>query len=169
MDRRTVPSLLASLVAVGALLAPVPDGGELPLLGQMCVPASGDRVFFAMSIADEAGTVLAEPMLLGMCGVPLEMTLAEPGHLEDPRMSLVLEPQPRRDGSLDVAFEVSVRGRVDAGKGKVRVRPGEERSTRVTYPGGSLKIQLAAFQVPSPELQLYLEHGRALRHGPGRT
>lgn len=169
MDRRIVPALFGALLAVGALVAPAPDGGESPLLGQMCEPAAGDRLFFAMSIADEAGTVLAEPKLLGMCGVPLEMTLAEPGRLDDPRMSLLLEPQARRDGGLDVAFEVSVRGRVAAGKGQITVRPGEERTAHVTYPGGTLQIQLAAFQVPSVELDLYLEHGATLRGGPGRT
>lgn len=169
MNRRVAPALLAVALAVGALVAPPAGDRELPLLGQTCEPETGDRLFFAMSIADEAGTVLAEPKLVGMCGVPLEMTLAEPGRLDEPRMSLSLEPQPRRDGSLDIAFEVSVRGRVEAGKGHVRVRPGEERTAHVTYPGGTLQIQLAAFQVPSVELQLYLEHGRALRDGPGRT
>jgi hypothetical protein len=169
LDRRIVPSLLASLVAVGALLSPAPDGGAPAPVRLTCEPESGDRLVFAMSIADEAGTVLAEPMLVGMCGVPLEMTLAEPGHLEDPRMSLLLEPQPRDDGRLDIAFEVSVRGRVDAGRGRLQVRPGEERTAHVTYPGGRLEIQLAAFQVPSVELDLYLEHGRARRYGPGRT
>ena len=169
MDRRTAPALCAALVAIGALVAPTPDGGELPLLGQVCEPASGDRLFFAMSIADEAGTVLAEPKLVGMCGVPLEMTLAEPGRLDEPRMSLLLEPQPGQDGTLEVAFEVSVRGRVSSGKGQVTVRPGEERTAHVTYPGGSLQIQLAAFQVPSVELDLYLQHGAALGGGPGRT
>lgn len=160
---------MAVLVALGALVAPVSNGDGSPLEGQMCEPATGDRLFFAMSIADDAGTVLAEPKLLGMCGVPLDMTLAEPGRLDDPRMSLHLEPQARKDGGLDVSFEVSVRGRVASGKGQLTVRPGEERTAHVTYPGGKLEIQLAAFQVPSAELDLYLQHGAALRGGPGRT
>jgi hypothetical protein len=169
LNRRIAPALFAAALALGAFVAPTPHEGEPALAGQMCEPASGDRLFFAMSIADEAGTVLAEPKLVGMCGVPLEMTLAEPGNLDEPRMSLSLEPRPDDDGSLEIAFQVSVRGRVEAGKGRVRIRPGEERTARVSYPGGTLQIQLAAFQVPSVELDLYLRNGAALRAGTGRT
>jgi hypothetical protein len=118
-----------------------------------------EAVFFAMQIADEAGTVLAEPKLLGMCGVPLQMTLAEPGFATEPQMSLRLEPEIRRDGSYEVAFELSVPGKVSKHRGSMTFRMGEEASARLSYPGGHLEVQLVAFAVPSPEFDLFLEHG----------
>ena len=86
MDRRIAPALVAVLLALAAAVFPA---GE-PLAPAPPAQATADdgRVFFAMHIADEHGAVLAEPRLLGLHGVPLEMTLADPGNLEVPRMSL---------------------------------------------------------------------------------
>lgn len=166
MTRRITPALLAGLLALLAIGSPAVTPDEEPLLGQVC-EADG-RVFFAMQIEDEEGDVLAEPKLLGMCGVPLGMTLSDPA-ADEPRMSLLLDPRGSSDGGYDVAFDLSVPGKVKNGKGSVHVKPGEERSARVSYPGGHLKVQLAAFAVPSVELELYLKNGAAALPAPGRT
>jgi hypothetical protein len=100
--------------------------------------------------------------------MPLEMTLADPGSTDEPRMSLSMTPELVRDGSYEICFEISVPGRVEKGKGKFRLRSGEEKKTRVQYPGGHLDVQLAAFNVHSPEFHLYMQYGQAFR-GPGRT
>ena len=180
MNRHAAPALLATLLASAAFFAPpapVETAAASPRSGAVHGGAfhggglhGGEKLFFAMSIADEKGETVAEPKLLGVCGVPLEMTLAEPSKLSSPRMSLLLEPQSQRDGSYEIAFELSIPGRVDKGKGTLRLFPGEEKSTLVSYPGGHFEVQLAAFTVPSSALQLYLHHG-AGRHlaGPRRT
>jgi hypothetical protein len=156
---RLMPGLAILLLAACALIVP----------GERSGPAqSGSPLFFAMSIADETGALLAEPRLLGQDGMPLEMTLAEPGAEAEPRMSLWMQPEMERDGSYEICFEISLPGRVEKGKGRVRLRSGEEKSTRVAYPGGHLDVQLAAFDVRSPEFHLYMQYGQALR-GPGRT
>ncbi|HWV37384.1 MAG TPA: hypothetical protein VN033_02790 [Vulgatibacter sp.] len=155
MNRHAAPALLATLLASAAFIAPA--GAPEPAAAT--APRAGEKVFFAMSIADESGATVAEPKLLGVCGVPLEMTLAEPGRLSTPRMSLLLEPQFQEDGSYEIAFELSIPGRIDRGKGTMRLFPGEEKSTLVSYPGGHFEVQLAAFTVPSRALDLYLHHG----------
>lgn len=152
---RALPALLSALLAGAALLATSPAGSP----SQRAASLPDDTLFFAMQIADEEGTVLAEPKLLGMCGVPLQMTLAEPGRIEEPTMSLRLQPEARKDGSYEVAFELSVPGKVDRSRGTMTLRFGEEKSAFVPYPGGRLEVQLVAFAVPSPEFDLYLEHG----------
>lgn len=162
MDRRVAPAVVAVLLAIAAALFP-------PSRPQSAGAVSAGKLFFAMQIADEQGAVVAQPKLLGMCGVPLEMRLADPDNLASPRMSLRLLPDRQRDGSYEIAFELSVPGRMDKGKGTIQVFPGEEKSTRVDYPGGHFDVQLAAFAVPSAELQLYLEHGVQLHQRPQRT
>ena len=157
MNRRLAPALVAMLLATAAALAPAPGAPEDP--GQAAAREAPGKLFFSMSIADERGEVLAEPKLLGVCGVPVEMTLSDPGNLDMPRMSLRLEPLLEKDGFYEIAYELAIPGLDAHGKGTVRVRPGEEKSTWVSYPGGQLEMQLAAFNVPSAEFQLYLRHG----------
>jgi hypothetical protein len=166
MDRRAVPAFVAIVLAVGALLLPAAAPAPAVVVAEASEP--GDTLFFSMSIADEAGEVLAEPKLLGMCGVPVEMTLASPGDLESPRMSLRLDPVLGSDGSYQIDYELAVPGLAAHGKGTMRMRPGEEKLTRVEYPGGHLDLQLAAFAVPSAEFQLFLRHGIGAQ-GPSRT
>ncbi len=167
MDRHVVPSLVAIVLAVGAML--LPDREPAPAAPVVAAaPQHDGALFFSMSIADEAGEVLAEPKLLGMCGVPVEMTLASPGDVESPRMSLRLDPVLGSDGSYEIDYELAVPGLAAHGRGTVRMRPGEEKLTRVEYPGGHLDVQLAAFAVPSAEFQLFLRHGVGVE-GPSRT
>ncbi|HEY0839821.1 MAG TPA: hypothetical protein VGD74_06520 [Vulgatibacter sp.] len=167
MSRRAAPALIATLVAAAAFVFPPPDSAQGP--APSASRGQGEKLFFAMSIADEKGQVVAEPKLLGVCGVPLEMTLAEPGKLRMPKMSLLLEPQWQHDGSYEIAFELSIPGRIDRGKGTMRLFPGEEKSALVSYPGGHFEVQLAAFAVPSDALQLYLHHGAGRKAPQSRT
>ena len=154
MIRRNMPALFSVLLAAAALLAAAP-----PSSGRGGRVASDDRLFFAMQIADETGAVIAEPKLLGMPGVPLRMNLLEPGEESRSRMSLWLQPEARGDGSFDVTFEITVPGKLAGGKGHMTLRSGEEKSASFAYPGGHLELQLVAFAVPSPEFDLYLQHG----------
>jgi len=171
MSRRNVPAFIAVLLAVSAFAFAPPgtEGTSASAARTASTERIQEKLFFALSIADEQGEIVAEPKLLGMCGVPVEMTLSEPGRLEVPRLSLLLEPEWQRDGSYEIAFELSIPGRLDRGKGSMRLRPGEEKSTQVAYPGGYFEVQLAAFTVPSPEFQLYLQHGARSLHQASRT
>lgn len=165
-QRRFVPALVAGLLAVAAAAFPP----AAPVSGTaFAAPRVQEKLFFAMQIADEQGAVLAEPKLLGLGGVPLEMTLRDAGPLRAPTMSLRLQPATLRDGSYEISFELSVPGRVRNGKGTLRLRPGEEQVATVRYPGGHLEVQLAAFAVPSQEFDLYLEHGITGSQRPART
>ncbi|WP_373046783.1 hypothetical protein [Vulgatibacter sp.] len=164
MENRAVPAFVAMVLALAAALFPA----QSPAPAQAQPAGPEEKLFFSMQIADEQGDVIAEPKLLGMCGVPVEMTLADPGNLEMPKMSLRLESALESDGSYAIAYELAVPGLAAHGKGTVRVRPGEEKSTRLQYPGGHLDVQLAAFAVPSAEFQLFLRHGIGTR-GPSHT
>lgn len=166
MDRRVAPAIAIVLLALAAVAFP-----STPATGRDAVQVaeSGERLFFAMEIADEQGEVLAQPKLLGMCGVPLEMRLADPQDLRSSKVKLTLLPDLQVDGSYEIAFELTVPGKMDKGTGTISVRPGEERSTRVDYPGGHFDVQLAAFTVPSTEFQLFLEHGISAGRLPRRT
>lgn len=166
MNRRAVPALFATVLALAALAAAParePAAPETPVVSR-----GAADLFFSMSIADAEGDVIAEPKLLGMCGVPVLMTLSDPGNLDMPKMSLRLESALASDGSYQIAYELAVPGLAAHGRGTVRMRPGEEKSARVEYPGGHLHVQLAAFAVPSAEFQLFLRHGVG-NEGPSRT
>lgn len=153
--RRTIPALLSALLAVGSLLGAAPPAAD----AQESASLSEDALFFAMQIADESGAILAEPKLLGIPGVPLQMSLVQPGENLQSRMDLLLEPEANQDGSYAVSFELSVPGKVTKGRGSMTLRAGEERSASVDYPGGRIDLQLVAFAVPSAEFDLYLRHG----------
>lgn len=168
MDRRATPALIAVLLAVAATLSPAPAPEPSAPVASSLASMEG-KLFFSMQIADEQGEVLAEPQLLGVCGVPVEMTLSDPGNLEMPRMSLRLESALEKDGFYEIAYELAVPGLAAHGKGTVRMRPGEEKSTRIEYAGGHLDMQLAAFAVPSAEFQLFLRHGIERPAKPSRT
>lgn len=168
MDRRIAPAAAAVLLAILALVFPSGTASKLAVV-EADKADSQDRLFFAMEIADEQGEILAQPKLMGMCGVPLEMRLADPLDLHSPKMSLTLLPDLQRDGSYEIAFELSVPGRMDKGTGTISVRPGEEKSARVDYPGGHFDVQLAAFAVPSTEFHLFLQHGVSAGRSPRRT
>ena len=168
MKRRAVPALVAMVLALAAAFfpasAPAPAVETPPFAAE-----NAEKLFFSMQIADEQGEVLAEPKLLGMCGVPVEMTLSDPGNLEMPRMSLRLESSLESDGRYAIPYELAIPGLAARGRGMLRVFPGEEKSARLQYPGGHLDVQLAAFAVPSAEFQLFLRHGVAGRQQPSRT
>lgn len=153
--RRTIPALLSALIAVGSLLGASPPAAD----AQQDAAAPEEALFFAMQIADESGAILAEPKLLGLPGVPLQMKLWQPGGTRQSRMDLWLEPAANDDGSYAVSFELSVPGKVTRGRGSMTLRSGEERSASVDYPGGRIDLQLVAFAVPSVEFDLYLKHG----------
>lgn len=152
--RHTMPAILSVLLAVGALFVAAPSSSDERKGGP-----EEDTLFFSMQIADESGAILAEPKLLGMLGVPLQMSLVEPGKKRQSRMDLRLEPEANQDGSYAVTFELSVPGKVSRGRGSMTLRSGEEQSASVFYPGGRIELQLVAFAVPSTEFDLYLRHG----------
>lgn len=153
--RRAIPALMSALLAVGALLGAAPA----PTDARQSPQPLEETLFFAMQIADESGAILAEPKLLGIPGVPLQMSLHHPGEDLAERMSLLLEPEAQSDGSFAVSFELSVPGKISKGKGSMTLRSGQEQSASVDYPGGRIDLQLVAFTVPSAEFDLYLRHG----------
>lgn len=167
LDRRSTPALLFVALALAALVVPLPEEPAAPPAESALACVGEEPLFLAMSIADETGAMLAEPKLLGLCGVPLSMQLTDPGELE-PRMRLSLQPEAGLHGDYEIAFRLSVPGKVKDGRGTLRVRPGEGRTAKLDYPGGHLDVQLVAFSVPSQELELYLEQGAALL-APSRT
>ncbi len=158
--RHALPALLTVFLAVGALFVAAPTTAPE---SRNWAGLSEDALFFSMQIADETGAILAEPKLLGMLGVPLQMSLFEPGKSSRSRMDLRLEPEANRDGSYAVSFELSVPGKVSRGRGSMTLRAGEEQSASVDYPGGRIELQLVAFTVPSPEFDLFLRHGIRLQ------
>jgi hypothetical protein len=148
---RITPGLLVLLLALSAMA--VPDRSGVP-------GAAGDPLYFDMSIADESGAVLATPRLVGLEGKSLQMTLAKPS------MSLEMSPELVKDGSYEICFEISMPGRVEKGRGRLKLRSGEEKRTRVSYPGGHLDVRLAAFNTQSPEFKLLMQYGAAQHPTP---
>ena len=108
-------------------------------------------LLFSLELRDEAGALLANPMLVGEEGRKLHLDLSQPGgpDTEPLRMSLDLAPHKSGGGNLCVEYRLSLHGGRSRG-GWMSVPMGERRSVRVPGPGEPLRLDLVVARAGTP-------------------
>src|SRR5438105_5135067 len=122
--RRLAPARVLSAVAglaCGLL------GSELTFGNLRPFEPRSEAVLYSIEVRNEAGDLLASPMLVGEEGRPVHLSLVGP-HSDPMAMSLDLDPQPDGD-NICLGYKLSI----DDGfphSGRVGVPYGEERSVQ---------------------------------------
>lgn len=113
-------------------------------------------LLFSLEVRDEAGALLASPMLVGAEGRKVHLDLSQPsGPSNEPlRMSLDLSPH-ASGGDLCVEYRLSLDGR-KARAGFMSLPMGERRSVRVPGPGEPLRLELVVARAGTPEFDRIL-------------
>ena len=111
----------------------------------------GAALLFSVELRDEAGALLANPMLVGEEGRKLHLDLSQPGgpDLEPLRMSLDLSPRKSGGGNLCVEYRLALDGGRPRG-GWMSLPMGERRSVRVPGPGEPLRLDLVVARAGTP-------------------
>ena len=119
--------------------------------------ASGAALLFSLEVRDEAGALLASPMLVGEEGRKVHLDLSQPsGPSSEPlRMSLDLSPHAGGGGDLCIEYRLSLDGR-KARAGWMSLPMGERRSVRVPGPGEPLRLELVVARAGTPEFDRIL-------------
>jgi|SRR5712671_1403633 len=113
--------------------------------------AQGAALLFSVELRDEAGALLASPMLVGEEGRKLHLDLAQPvGPDSEPlRMSLDLAPQKGGGDHLCVEYSLAFEGG-RARSGWMSLPMGARRSVRVPGPGEPLRLELVVARAGTP-------------------
>jgi hypothetical protein len=125
-------------------------------------PLRGAALLFSIELRDDAGALLANPLLVGEEGHKLHLDLDRPmGPRSEPlRMSLDLDPRPAGTGDLCVGYRISVSDD-EPRAGRVGLSPGQPRSLRLEGPGEPLRMRLVVARAGSPEFSRILRARRA--------
>ena len=118
----------------------------------------GDAVLYSIEVRNDAGDLLASPMLVGEEGRPVHLSLQGP-HSEPMAMSLDLDPQPQGGDNLWLGYRLSIDDGF-AHAGHLGVSYGEQRSVRLRGGGESLRLSLVVARARSPEFGRILSHHR---------
>jgi hypothetical protein len=151
---------LACACAVFGLLAGVL--GTEAVFGERASSLRGAALLFSIELRDDAGALLANPLLVGEEGRKLHLDLDRPTgrHSEPLRMSLDLDPRPVGTGDLCVGYRLSVSDD-EPRSGRVGLSPGQPRSVRLDGPGEPLRMRLVVARAGSPEFSRILRDRRA--------
>jgi hypothetical protein len=114
-------------------------------------------LLFSLELRDEAGALLATPMLVGEEGRKLHLDLSQPvGPNSDPiEMSLDLSPHASGRGELCVEYSLSVDGSRPRA-GWMSLAMGEPRTVRVPGPGEPLRLALVVARAGTREFERIL-------------
>jgi hypothetical protein len=156
---RQKQSFLCVLTALFGLCAGI--AGSEAVFGRLRDAASAKPLLFALELRDEAGSLLASPLLVGEQGRKLHLDLSQPsGPDGEPlRMSLDLDAQDGGPQNLCLEYRLSV----DDGtphEGRLRVAFGERSSVRLDGPGESLRLDVVVAKAGSKEFSRILEERR---------
>jgi len=113
--------------------------------------APAAALLLSLELRDEAGALLANPMVVGEEGRKLHLDLSQPGgpDLEPLRMSLDLSPHKSGGGNLCLEYRLAFEGGWSRG-GWISVPMGERRSVRVPGPGEPLRLDLVVARAGTP-------------------
>jgi hypothetical protein len=117
-----------------------------------------DAVLYSIEVRNEAGDLLASPMLVGEEGRPVHLSLSGP-HSAEPLMSLDLDPQSAGGDNLCLGYRLSIDDGF-AHSGRVGVSYGELRSVRLRGGGESLRLSLVVARAHTAEFGRILQHRR---------
>ncbi|HWE24814.1 MAG TPA: hypothetical protein VG496_12830 [Myxococcales bacterium] len=149
--RRKLTCLLFGLsgLALGVI-------GAETTFGRLRADASA-ALLFSVEVRDEAGALLASPMLVGEEGRKVHLDLSQPiGPHSDPvEMSLDLSPHSNGSGELCVEYSLSLDGSRPR-LGWMSVTMGEPRTVRVPGPGEPLRLGLVVARAGTREFERIL-------------
>ena len=117
----------------------------------------GDAVLYSIEVRNDAGDLLASPMLVGEEGRPVHLSLVGP-HSDPMAMSLDLDPRPDGD-NICLGYKLSIDDGF-AHSGRVGVSYGEERSVQLRGGGESLRLSLVVARARSQQFERILHHRR---------
>jgi len=122
----------------------------------------GAALLFSVELRDDAGALLANPLLVGEEGRKVHLDLDRPmGPRSEPlRMSLDLDPRPVGASDLCVGYRLSLADD-EPRSGRVGLSPGQPRSVRLDGPGEPLRMRLVVARAGSPEFTRILRARRA--------
>src|SRR3954452_15815097 len=122
--RRRALGCLCALVGLSAGFL-----GSEALFGESSSSVTGAVLLFSVELRDEAGALLASPLLVGEEGRKLHLDLDRPAgrHGDSLRMSLDLDPLPAGPRNLCVGYSLSVSDD-EPRSGRVGLTPGQPRS-----------------------------------------
>ncbi len=135
--------------------------GTEVLFGERASAVRGAALLFSVELRDEAGALLASPLLVGEEGRRLHLDLDRPmGPRSEPlRMSLDLDPRPAGPRDLCVGYKISISDD-EPRAGRVGLAPGQPRSVRLDGPGEPLRLRLVVARAGSPEFSRILRARR---------
>jgi hypothetical protein len=135
--------------------------GSEVLFGDPVASVGGAVLLFSVELRDEAGALLASPLLVGEEGRKLRLDLDRPvgPHSEPLRMSLELDPRPAGPVNLCVGYKISLADD-EPRAGRVGLSPGEPRSVRLERAGELLQLRLVVARAGSPEFSRILRDRR---------
>ena len=169
--------LVAVLLAAGLGFASGVVGTEATF-GQLR-PEQSPPLLFSVEVRDEAGALLASPLLVGEEGAGLHLAFSQPPQEEkgeEPslpglEMSLDLDPQPDPDvggvSGLCLGYRLSIDdGDAHQGtlhEGRVSLPMGERRSVQLSQGGEKLQLRLTVARAGSKEFDALLKSHRRPR------
>jgi hypothetical protein len=120
-----------------------------------------EAVLYSIEVRNEAGDLLASPMLVGEEGRPLHLNLAsEIGPRSEPlAMSLDLDPRSVGADNICLGYKLSIADGFPH-SGRVGVSYGEPRSVRLSGGGELLRMSLTVARARSKEFDRILQHRR---------
>lgn len=142
---------LSRLLAAIAGLAFGLVGAELSFGTLRPAPQAIEPVLYSVEVRDDAGALLASPMLVGEEGRKVHLNLSrEAGPHSEPglNMSIDLDPQSAGGENLCLGYRLSIDDGVPH-QGRVGVSYGEPRSVRLRSAGESLHVEFVVARARS--------------------
>ncbi|MFL5412079.1 MAG: hypothetical protein ACJ79D_11945 [Myxococcales bacterium] len=154
--RRRALGCLCALVGLSAGFL-----GSEALFGESSSSVTGAVLLFSVELRDEAGALLASPLLVGEEGRKLHLDLDRPlgRHSEPLRMSLDLDPRSSGSRNLCVGYKISL-SEDEPRVGRIGLAPGEPRSIHLPGPGEPLQLRLVVARAGSAEFSRILRDRR---------
>ena len=153
--RHALPRLLSALAGLAVGLF----GAELTFGSLRPETPRAEAVLYSIEVRNDAGDLLAAPMLVGEEGRPVHLSFVGPHSAEPMAMSLDLDPQSAGGDNLCLGYRLSVDDGF-AHSGRLGVSYGEQRSVRLRGGGESLRLSLIVARARSPEFGRILLHRR---------
>ena len=114
----------------------------------------GAAVLYSIEVRNDAGDLLASPMLVGEENRPVHLSLAGP-HSEATNMSLDLDPRTDAGGKLCLGYRLSIDDGF-AHAGRLGIEYGRRRSVRLRGGGENLRLSLVVARAHSRQFDRIL-------------
>jgi len=120
-----------------------------------------DAVLYSIEVRNEAGDLLASPVLVGQEGRPVHLSLSQDAGLrsEAVAMSLDLVPHPEGGDNLCLGYRLSIDDGF-AHSGRLGVSYGELRSVQLTGGGENLRLSLVVARAHTRDFGRILQKHR---------